>query len=172
MELSFKTRNRFIVVGHARHGKDTVGDILADRLSLTAKSSSMVAAEKVVMPYLERFKGITYDSVEAAYADRVNYRSTWYDAIVEFNTPDKTKLAREIFKDSSIYVGLRSQKELWAIKAAGLVDFVIWVDALDRLPPESPKSMTIQPWEADFHIDNNGSLEETIFQVETLAKRF
>jgi len=161
---------KIIIVGHARHGKDTVAEIISERTGLKCASSSMIAAEHVVMPYLAKH-GVTYKSVEEAFEDRVKHRASWYNAITAFNTPDKTALANIIFKNNDIYIGLRNQKELWAIKAAGLVDYTIWVDALDRLPPELKDSMGIEPWEADFHIDNNGLLEETKNNIDRLLGR-
>ena len=134
---------RLIIVGHARHGKDTVGGLFTKLGGYNWASSSYVAADKA-----------------------------WYDAITAYNTPDKTKLAQDIFAENDIYVGLRNKKELWAIKTAGIVDHVIWVDALDRLPPEPASSMSIEPWMADYHIDNNGTIEETEFNVMRLLERF
>lgn len=161
---------KLIIVGHARHGKDTVAEIICKMTGLKCTSSSMIAAEHVVMPYLAKY-GVTYNSVEEAFEDRINHRASWYNAITAFNTPYKTSLANLIFQNNDIYVGLRNQKELWAIKAEGLVDCVIWVDALDRLPPEPKDSMGIEPWEADFHIDNNGPLEETEINIIRLLKQ-
>jgi hypothetical protein len=163
---------RLIIVGHARHGKDTVGDLFTKLGGFEWASSSYVAADKVVRPYLKKFYDVEYDTVDECFMDRMHYRAAWYDAITAYNTPDKTKLAQDIFAVNDIYVGLRNKKELWAIRAAGMVDHVVWVDALDRLPPEPASSMSIEPCMADFHIDNNGSLEETEFNVKRLVDRF
>tara|TARA_R110000772_G_scaffold66361_2_gene147905 strand:- start:5905 stop:6441 length:537 start_codon:yes stop_codon:yes gene_type:complete len=163
---------RLIIVGHARHGKDTVGGLFTKLGGYNWASSSYVAADKVVRPYLKKFYSIEYDTVDECFIDRINHRAAWYDAITAYNTPDKTKLAQDIFAENDIYVGLRNKKELWAIKTAGIVDHVIWVDALDRLPPEPASSMSIEPWMADYHIDNNGTIEETEFNVMRLLERF
>jgi hypothetical protein len=42
----------------------------------------------------------------------------------------------------------------------GLVDYTIWVDASKRHPPEPDTSCTITSSDADFIIDNNGSLAQ------------
>jgi hypothetical protein len=47
------------------------------------------------------------------------------------------------------------------MKNQGVFDYVIWVDRSDHLPPEDKTSMSLEPWMADFVIDNNGLLEET-----------
>jgi hypothetical protein len=57
------------------------------------------------------------------------------------------------------------------MQATGLVDAVVWVDRTDHVPLEPRSSMTIEPWMADFHIDNNGSLDELERNLFRLAER-
>ena len=83
------TKPKIIVLGYARHGKDSVCELLA-RHGYTFKSSSLFACEKVVYPALKDKYG--YESIEACYQDRVNHRKEWFDLIAQYNTPDLTKL--------------------------------------------------------------------------------
>src|SRR5699024_11847273 len=77
----------------------------------------------------------------------------------DYNTPDKSRLVKEILKEHDIYCGLRSIDELKASK--NLFDLVVWIDAEERLGvTESSKSMTIPKSEADIVITNNGTKEE------------
>ena len=46
------------------------------------------------------------------------------------------------------------------MRNTGIFDYAIWVDRSDHLPPEDPRSMTLQMWMADYIIDNNGSLDD------------
>lgn len=149
---------KIVVTGHARHGKDTVCKMLAEILDVKWQSSSMVAAEKVVFPALKGPYG--YDTVEECFEDRVNHRKEWFDLIVDYNTPDLARLGRDIFEQSSIYCGLRNIHELNALRAAGLVDLVIWVDASGRCESESNDSCTIVMEDCEWTVYNDGTLDE------------
>jgi hypothetical protein len=157
---------KLMILGYARHGKDTVAEILRDNLGLKFASSSFAAAEKVMRPFLAA-KGITYNSLEECYADRVNHRQDWYEQIKAYNNPDGARLAREIYKDNDIYVGMRSEVELEAVRKEGLYDYSIWVDRSKHVAPESSASCSITPAMANWVIDNNGTLEQ--LKVNTLA---
>lgn len=157
---------KILVIGHAQHGKDTVGEILRDYYSLRFTSSSMFCAEHVMMSHFDTNMGNAYGgSVQACFDDRANHRAKWYQAIKQFNQPDASALGRAIFRNNDVYVGLRSKTELHALKNSGVVDLIIWVDRSDYVPPEPPSSCTVEPWMADFVVDNNGSLEDLRFNV-------
>ena len=157
---------KLLIIGHGRHGKDTVAECLRDDYGMTFKSSSMHCAEYVVYPMLKDQYG--YTSVEECFADRSNHRSEWFDLIAEYCKDDLARIGREIFEVSDIYCGLRNKREFHAIKNNGLVDFVIWVDRSDHLPPEPKDSMSLEPWMADFVIDNNGTLDQLYQNVDDL----
>ena len=143
---------KLLIIGHGRHGKDTVAEILRDTYGLRFQSSSFAAAELVARPFLSE-RGITYDTLEECYADRHNHRPAWHQAIKEYNEEDPTRLAREILKDADIYVGMRSNREVQA--CLGIFDLILWVDASERVPKESAESMNIDIDIADAIITNN-----------------
>ncbi len=149
-------RPKIFVIGHGRHGKDTVGEIIQEICGLTFESSSMFCAEHVVTPWLEKL-GITYDSLDECYEDRVNHRMEWYDAIRDFNKEDESKLSAAIFNKYDMYVGIRSRVEFLA--ARHLSDLSIWVEASTRVPQVDP-TCKILPTDCDIIIDNNGTEEE------------
>lgn len=149
---------KILVIGHARHGKDTVCEMLRDTYGYSFKSSSLFCAETIVMPWFAA-KGAPYETVEACYADRANWRSEWYDAIAAYNTP-KGRLGRAIFAQYDIYCGLRCNREWAALKNERLYDVAIWVDRGHVRSLEPWSSMKLEPWMADFVVDNNGTLEE------------
>jgi hypothetical protein len=157
---------KLMILGHARHGKDTVAEILRDSLKLKFASSSFAAAERVMVPFLAS-KGITYASLDECYADRVNHRQDWYAQIKAFNTPDCARLAREIYADNDIYVGMRSEAELNAVRKEGLYDYSIWVDRSKHAAPEPPTSCSVTKEMANYVIDNNGTLEQ--LKINTLS---
>lgn len=151
-----EVRPKIFVIGHGRHGKDTVGEIIQEICGLTFESSSMFCAEHVVTPWLEKL-GITYDSLDECYEDRVNHRMEWYDAIRDFNKEDESKLSAAIFNKYDMYVGIRSRVEFLA--ARHLSDLSIWVEASTRVPQVDP-TCKILPTDCDIIIDNNGTEEE------------
>lgn len=157
---------KLLVTGHAQHGKDTVCEILAKKFSLNFVSSSYFCMERAVIPWLANL-GITYATPEECYADRANHRAHWYDAINDYNTPDRARLGRELFVEHDIYCGLRNFEEFSAQRAEGLFDFSIWVDRIRRVPPEPSSSITIQRDDCDFVLDNNRGL----FDLEVRVKR-
>lgn len=157
---------KLLVIGHGRHGKDTVCDILANRYGYSFESSSQFCSKLFIFDMLKDQYG--YKNEEECYADRHNHRAEWYNAICDYNIPDPAKLGREIFKEHDIYCGLRNKKEFHAMKNTGVFDYAIWVDRSDFLPPESKDSMSLEQWMADFTIDNNGTLEDLHFNVGAL----
>lgn len=159
---------KLLIVGHGRHGKDTVAEYLSKKYVLKFKSSSMHCAEKVVFPVLSGVYG--YESVDDCFNDRHNRRSEWYDLITYHCHDDLARLGREIFSECDIYCGLRSKREFNAIKNNGLFDYAIWVDRTDWLETEPKSSMTIEPWMADYTIDNNGTLEQLHRNIEDLYR--
>lgn len=162
---------KLIVTGYARHGKDTVCEILRDHHGYSFESSSYVAAKDVVFPVLAPKYG--YANLEECYADRVNHRKEWHDLILEYNTPDLTRLGAKIFEKHDIYCGLRNVHELHAMRLKGMYDVLVWVDAFDRVKTiEGKDSMSITADYADFVIKNNGTLEDLVINVNILADCF
>lgn len=154
---------KFLVIGHARHGKDTVARMICgwalthtdDELKFV--SSSLFCAERVVIPYLEK-RGILYESVQQCYDDRHNWRGFWYDAICEYCKDDPARVVRELLAENDIYVGLRQRAEFFAARNLRLFDHVIWVEDPRKLL-EPSNSMNLEPWMADFHIVNSGDFD-------------
>ena len=158
---------KLMIMGYARHGKDTVADILASTYGLKKEDSSRFAGKQVMMPYFAS-KGIFYPDFEACYADRVNHRQEWFEQIAAYNTPDPARLAREIYAVSDMYVGIRRKEEFEAVKAAGLFQYAIWVDRSKHFPPESTASNTMLPSMANYVIDNNGTLDQLVIRTRSL----
>lgn len=158
---------KILVMGYARHGKDTAAEMLGRHRNLKFTSSSMFCAEHVIMPRFA-LKGFTYDSVADCFEDRVNHRGEWYQAIRDFNRPDASALGRAIFVEHDIYCGIRSKAEFNALKNTGVFDVAIWIDRSDHLDTEARQSCTVEPWMADFVVDNNGTLADLEFNLRQL----
>lgn len=153
---------KILIIGHGRHGKDTVAEYLRDHHGLSFRSSSLFLAETVVRPALVAH-GLVYDTLDACYEDRVNHRCLWRDIILEYNAEDKARLAKAVLAVSDCYVGMRSIEEYCASRP--LFDAVLWVDAAARGLPSDP-SLTIEFKPDMVLIDNNGSLDETYEQID------
>jgi hypothetical protein len=147
---------KLFIVGQGRHGKDTVAEFVREHYGLTFESSSMFCAEHVVTPWLEKM-GITYDSLEECYADRVHHRMDWYEAIRSYNREDESRLSTAIFASYDMYVGIRSRVEFLASRH--LSDLSIWVEASDRWPAIDPSCKILRE-DCDIIVDNNGTIEE------------
>ena len=157
---------KLLVIGHGRHGKDTVCEILRDIYEYSFESSSKFCSKLFIYNDLKDKYG--YADEDQCYADRHNHRAEWYDAICDYNVPDAATLGREMFAAYDIYCGLRNKREFFAMQNTGVFDYAIWVDRSNYLMPESKDSMSLEQWMADYTIDNNGTLEELEFNVDQL----
>ena len=132
---------KILILGHARHGKDTFAEILRDQFGLKFKSSSVAASEIFLYDTLKEKYG--YTSPEECFEDRVHHRQEWHELIVDYNKDDRARLAKDILKDADCYVGMRSGLEIDECKKQGLFDIIVWVDASERLPLEPKESFNI-----------------------------
>jgi hypothetical protein len=153
---------KLMVMGYARHGKDTVCELIP----LTYKSSSVAAAEVFLFDRLREKYG--YKTPLECFEDRGNHRAEWHHLISEYNTPDKTRLAKQILAANDVYCGIRCREEFTQAKEQGLFDLAIWVDAGDRLPPEPVSSITVTADDADIILTNNGTLAELKLKIDRL----
>lgn len=161
--------SKLLIIGHARHGKDTVAEIISNTYNMPFRSSSDFVAERLMFPILSKKYG--YKNHIEAYNDRHNHRAEWHDLIHDYCKDDAARLGREIFAENSIYCGLRNKTEFHAIKNEGIFDYCIWVDRCDLLPQENRSSMSLEPWMADFVIDNNRDLAHLNREVVRLMNR-
>lgn len=161
---------KLLIIGHARHGKDTVSEMLHEMYGLSFQSSSYYCAEKFIFDELKH--RYNYNTVRECYDDRHAHRREWYQLIRNYNLNDDAKLGRDILSEYDVYCGLRDVDELVAIKKEGIVDNIIWVDRSKVLPNESNQSMTLTSKHADIVIDNNGSLEHLENQVKKMLSEF
>lgn len=161
---------KILIIGHARHGKDTVAEMLQEEYSLSFDSSSKAAAKIFLYDKLKGKYG--YNSFEECFLDRMNHRAEWYEAIKEYNKDDRTKLAKDILLNTDIYVGMRDFEEIKSCKEQGIFDLIIGV--WNPTKPEEPKdSFNIDLWQsADIIIPNAGTLNDLRTKILTLHHLF
>lgn len=159
---------KLLIIGHGRHGKDTLAELLRDHFGLKFVSSSQAASEIFIYDDLKSKYG--YASPEECFNDRANHRAEWYDLICDYNKEDRAKLAKGILERANCYVGMRDRDEINECIRQNLFDLIIWVDACERLPKEAPDSFNIDKTCADIIIENNGTLDEFTSKVFKLGK--
>jgi len=134
-KLKMEKKFKLLIIGHMRHGKDTVAEIIEEHTGMSFKSSSEMAAEIFIYNKLKDKYG--YSSFIECFEDRMNHRAEWHDLIKNYNDPDKAKLAKEILKHNDMYVGMRSQVEIDKCIKDGVFDLIIGV--YDPNKPLEPK---------------------------------
>jgi len=155
-----------LILGHTQHGKDTLAELLHTLYGLSFISSSLAAYEIAVKPALQNI--VRYANSAAALADRFSYRPEWKAAISAYNTPDKSRLAREILETNQIYVGMRCKDEYAAAKK--LFDLVLWVHRPGQ--PANAKDLTIEFNPAEMHsVINVGEPTQMAYQVKRLINK-
>jgi dephospho-CoA kinase len=159
---------KILILGTARHGKDSLAELLNEDFGMTFKSSSEMANELFIYDELKTKYG--YNSIEECFVDRMNHREEWYLMICGYNMEDKARLSKDIIAHHDCYVGMRDRHEITECINQELFDLIIWVDASERLPLESPESFNIDKSCADIIIDNNGTYEDFKAKVFRLGK--
>jgi hypothetical protein len=155
---------KILLIGHARHAKDTVAELIHKHHGLTFKSSSQAAAEIFIYDALRDKYG--YQTPEQCFVDRMNRREEWFNLIADYNREDPTRLCREILATNDMYVGMRSKREIDACRP--LFDLIIGVYCPFR-PLEPFTSFKIDVFEmSDIIIPNAGSLEDLEEKVKRL----
>jgi thymidylate synthase (FAD) len=165
--LAHRRRPKLLIIGHARHGKDTVAEMIEDQMGLTFKSSSIFVGEKCVWPAWGKERYSTFDEM---FEDRVSTenRIVWGNLISAYNTPNQARTAIEMLAEHDMYVGMRRIAEWQACKDANLFDYVIWVDACSRKDLENVLSNEMTSNHADLYIDNNGPESNLQIAVDSL----
>lgn len=146
---------KILILGNARHGKDTLAELLSEQFGMTFKSSSEMAMEIFLFDMLKEKNG--YETMQECFEDRVNHRQTWYLSICDYNKDDRARLAKDIVKEHDCYVGMRDLDEFNASKE--LFDVIVWVDASKRLGT-SENTNKIPVSEANIVVTNDGSFED------------
>ena len=159
---------KILVLGHARHGKDTAAEYLAEKLGLTYVGSSQVCCDSFIFAALKDKYG--YATSEECFEDRVNHREEWHQLIADFCAGDKAKLGRLVYESNDIYCGIRAKDECRAV-IAEFNPIVIWINATKRVPkePESSMQLTCSPWWVK--VTNHKTGGEFLAKLDELVKR-
>lgn len=153
--------NKFLILGHAQHGKDTVATYLATK-KLKTVNASMLWANRV-------YKALGYDTALDCYNDRVNNRPLWGEMIALFCKDDKARLAKLVYEKFDVYCGCRRQNELNAVIEV-FNPIILYVDASNRVELEPPSSYSISAPKQTIWLNNNNGVDELHAQIDTLFR--
>ena len=90
---------KLLIVGHGRHGKDTVCEVLQD-YGYTFQSSSKFCSELFIFNDLKDKYG--YADEEECFKDRHHHRTEWYNMIHNYCKDDLARLGRNLFSENDI----------------------------------------------------------------------
>ncbi len=159
---------KILILGNARHGKDTLAELFHEHFGLTFMSSSQASADFFLYDQLKDKYG--YNSPEECFNDRVNHREEWYLAICDYNKDNRARLAQDILSKTDCYVGMRDKAEFDECVKQKLFDLIIWVDASKRLPLEPGTSFNISVSDADIVVENNGTYDDFVEKAKRIGK--
>ena len=71
-------RPKLLILGYARHGKDTVAEMLHRKYGFRFVSSSEFVAQEIIW---DQWGWLRYPDFETMFADRVNWRKQWMEMI-------------------------------------------------------------------------------------------
>ena len=131
---------KVLILGSARHGKDTIAEMLYSEFGLTFTSPKQTEVRFFIFERLKDLYG--YKSVSECYEDRQHHRNEWHELIQEYIKDDKTRIASDLLKTVDIYIGMRDESELIPCLEANLFDIVIGI-INTTLPIEPISSMNI-----------------------------
>jgi hypothetical protein len=151
-------RYKILIIGHMRHGKDTVAQFIEDFTGMSFKSSSEMAAEIFIYDELKEKYG--YTTFMECFEDRMNHRAEWHDLIKDYNKFDKARLAKDILKHNDMYVGMRSQLEIDKCIEDGVFDMIVGVYDPNK-PLEPSDSFDIDLFASSDVIIPTGDLDKT-----------
>jgi len=160
-------KHRILIIGHMRHGKDTVAEFIEEFTGMSFKSSSEMAAEIFIYDELKDKYG--YSSFMECFEDRMNHRTEWYHLIKNYNKIDKARLAKDILEYNDMYVGMRSQEELNKCIEDEVFDMIIGVYDPDK-SFEPKESFDIDLFSSSDFIIPTGDLMKTKRKVEIFCE--
>lgn len=159
---------KILILGNARHGKDTLAELFNTHFGLTFMSSSKAAADFFLYDKLK--SKYNYTSPDECFEDRVNHRDEWYTEICDYNKNNRARLASDILSKVDCYVGMRDKAEFDECIKQNLFDLIIWVDASGRLPLEPGTSFNIDKDCADIIVENNGTYQDFVKKSIRIGK--
>jgi len=153
------TLPKIAICGPGRCGKDTAARWFASHTLLRFGRST----SEVIAPHVAARLSLP---LEVVFSHRHDNRQFWFDVGNELQRTDPAYLVRETLKDAEISIGMRNRSEILAVRDAGIVDLIVWID---RDVPADP-TMEFGPEMCDVIVLNRGTIEEFYQRLESLAR--
>lgn len=157
---------KILIIGHGRHGKDTVSELLRYHYGLEFSSSSEYCAHEFIADAISPILG--YTSVEECFNDRINYRDLWKALISAYNSKDKGRLVKGIMEHNDVYCGMRCAEEYEATKH--IFDLVLYIEASARVGYVDPTFDIKFNEDEMVLVDNNEDLEHLKAQLSKIMR--
>lgn len=164
-------QKKYLIIGHAQHGKDEVASILSLLLGVRYEVPSVIVAREFMFDKLKDKYGYT-DPIDC-YNRRHECRKEWLDNISSYNENNHTRLLERCFEISNIYTGVRRRRVIDKAINDNIVDYIFYVDAESHKKLESKEQFELDKGYADVIIMNDcKSYYKLAFQVlKTLRAR-
>lgn len=153
-----------LIIGHEQHGKGTLSKYAKEKFGLDCMGTSQYNAERIFNLMKDTHD---YKDVEECYLNRDENRKFWFDEINNYCKVNYARVIEEILVNHDICEGVRNRIEFDCAKKKQVFDFVIWVDASERMPLENPESMELSEDDADLILRNNTT--EADFEVRCIS---
>ena len=179
------SKPRILVVGHARHGKDTVALYMQKMHDYRFVSPSWMYLMEVIWPAIRgvyqtstTFRNvrelaemeIQYENVSDALEYKGEHRKLWFDLISEWLSGDLLRAARIVYGDGHIHCGIRRVDEFTAV-CEEFNPYVVWVNSLERgVPPEPKESFQLTESMAHWVLDNSQGLPHLYKAIDNMVE--
>jgi len=158
---------KLLIIGHGRHGKDTIAAMITNHIGLTKTNSSQYACDTFIYEELKGKYG--YKNSEECFKDRYNHRKEWYNLIADYCKEDPSRLAKSILEKVDMYIGMRAKDQIEDALSLKLFDYIVGV--YDPRKPLEGDSFGFNLFDyADFVIPNSGTLEDLEKRVLKVIK--
>jgi dephospho-CoA kinase len=145
---------KLLFLGYTESGKSTVAQIAADILGTSAISIS----DMILQQYME-----DYDAGSEAMQDKEVWRARLFQHGRKYQLEEPAYFVEKALSRGDVVAGVRNKDELEA--ARDMFDIIIWVD---REVGRKDVGDVLDFSDADYVLDNNGTLEQSRQQLVDL----
>ena len=140
---------KIAIIGHGRVGKD--------ESALRLRKHGLIYEGSVSWHMKEHVASVLDLPVQYAWENRSEFRNEWRSIIDKYREGDPARIIREMWEIQDVFSGIRPREEFEAAKKEGLIDYVAFIERPRR---KDDQTFELHPLDADFKIENNGTIQE------------